>query len=61
MSFPGSGRSGSRPRAGHPGNVHHPQLHRGDIDQVVDELTTGVPIRRYDGFETDDKGIYPPP
>jgi hypothetical protein len=29
------------------------------IDQAVDELTAScVPIQRYDGFETDDKGIY---
>jgi catechol 2,3-dioxygenase-like lactoylglutathione lyase family enzyme len=30
-----------------------------DIDQAVDKLTArGVPIRRYQGFDTDDKGIY---
>ena len=30
-----------------------------DIDQTVDELAArGVPIQRYEGFETDDKGIY---
>lgn len=30
-----------------------------DIDQAVDELTArGVEIRRYEGFETDDRGIY---
>jgi hypothetical protein len=30
-----------------------------EIDQAVDELTAScVPIQRYDGFETDDKGIY---
>jgi hypothetical protein len=30
-----------------------------DIDQAVDELTIrGVAIQRYEGFETDDKGIY---
>ena len=30
-----------------------------DIDQAVDELTArGVHIERYEGFETDDKGIY---
>jgi predicted enzyme related to lactoylglutathione lyase len=30
-----------------------------DIDQAVDELTArGVRIRRYAGFETDDRGIY---
>jgi catechol 2,3-dioxygenase-like lactoylglutathione lyase family enzyme len=30
-----------------------------DIDQAVDELTArGVPIQRYEGFDTDDKGIY---
>jgi catechol 2,3-dioxygenase-like lactoylglutathione lyase family enzyme len=29
-----------------------------DIDETVDELTTrGVPIQRYEGFDTDDKGI----
>jgi catechol 2,3-dioxygenase-like lactoylglutathione lyase family enzyme len=33
-----------------------------DIDQAVDELTArGVPIQRYDGFPTDDKGIYRAP
>ena len=30
-----------------------------DIDQAVDELTArGVRVLRYEGFETDDKGIY---
>ena len=30
-----------------------------DIDQAVDELTArGVPIRRYEGFQTDARGIY---
>jgi catechol 2,3-dioxygenase-like lactoylglutathione lyase family enzyme len=30
-----------------------------DIDQAVDELNArGVPILRYEGFESDDKGIY---
>jgi predicted enzyme related to lactoylglutathione lyase len=30
-----------------------------DIDRAVDELTTrGVPIQRYEGFQSDDKGIY---
>jgi predicted enzyme related to lactoylglutathione lyase len=30
-----------------------------DIDQAVDELSAwGVPFQRYEGFETDDKGIY---
>jgi catechol 2,3-dioxygenase-like lactoylglutathione lyase family enzyme len=30
-----------------------------DIDQAVDELAArGVPIQRYEGFQTDDKGIY---
>jgi predicted enzyme related to lactoylglutathione lyase len=30
-----------------------------DIDQAVDELNArGVPILRYEGFDTDDKGIY---
>jgi predicted enzyme related to lactoylglutathione lyase len=30
-----------------------------DIDQAVDELSArGVPILRYEGFDTDDKGIY---
>jgi predicted enzyme related to lactoylglutathione lyase len=30
-----------------------------DIDDAVDELTArGVRIQRYEGFETDDKGIY---
>lgn len=30
-----------------------------DIDQAVDELTTrGVPIRRYEGIQTDARGIY---
>jgi hypothetical protein len=30
-----------------------------DIDQAVDELTArGVPIQHYQGFDTDDKGIY---
>jgi predicted enzyme related to lactoylglutathione lyase len=30
-----------------------------DIDQAVDELTArGVPIQRYEGFQTDDRGIY---
>jgi predicted enzyme related to lactoylglutathione lyase len=30
-----------------------------DIDQAVDELNArGVPILRYEGFKTDDKGIY---
>ena len=30
-----------------------------DIDQAVDELAIrGVAIQRYEGFETDDKGIY---
>ena len=30
-----------------------------EIDQAVDELTAcGVSILRYEGFETDDKGIY---
>jgi predicted enzyme related to lactoylglutathione lyase len=30
-----------------------------DIDQAVDELTArGVSILRYEGFQTDDKGIY---
>jgi predicted enzyme related to lactoylglutathione lyase len=30
-----------------------------DIDQAVDELNArGVPIQRYEGFKTDDKGIY---
>jgi catechol 2,3-dioxygenase-like lactoylglutathione lyase family enzyme len=30
-----------------------------DIDQAVDELTArGVPILRYEGFETDARGIY---
>jgi hypothetical protein len=30
-----------------------------DIDQAVDELTIrGVAIQRYEGFDTDDKGIY---
>ena len=33
-----------------------------DIDQAVDELTArGVPIQRYDGFPTDEKGIYRAP
>jgi catechol 2,3-dioxygenase-like lactoylglutathione lyase family enzyme len=31
----------------------------GNIDQAVDELNArGVPILRYEGFKTDDKGIY---
>jgi predicted enzyme related to lactoylglutathione lyase len=30
-----------------------------EIDQAVDELSArGVPILRYEGFATDDKGIY---
>ena len=30
-----------------------------DIDQAVDDLTSrGVPIQHYQGFDTDDKGIY---
>lgn len=30
-----------------------------DIDQAVDELTAqGVRIQRYEGFQTDDRGIY---
>jgi catechol 2,3-dioxygenase-like lactoylglutathione lyase family enzyme len=30
-----------------------------DIDQAADELTAlGVPILRYEGFDTDDRGIY---
>jgi catechol 2,3-dioxygenase-like lactoylglutathione lyase family enzyme len=30
-----------------------------DIDRAVDELTArGVPIQRYEGFDTDDMGIY---
>jgi catechol 2,3-dioxygenase-like lactoylglutathione lyase family enzyme len=30
-----------------------------DIDQAVDELTVrGVPIQRYEGFDTDGRGIY---
>ena len=30
-----------------------------DIDQAVDELNArGVPILRYEGFETNDMGIY---
>jgi predicted enzyme related to lactoylglutathione lyase len=30
-----------------------------DIDQAVDELAyRGVPIQRYEGFDTDDRGIY---
>jgi catechol 2,3-dioxygenase-like lactoylglutathione lyase family enzyme len=30
-----------------------------DIDQAVDELAVrGVPTQQYEGFETDDKGIY---
>jgi predicted enzyme related to lactoylglutathione lyase len=30
-----------------------------DIDQAVDELNArGVSIQRYEGFKTDDKGIY---
>jgi catechol 2,3-dioxygenase-like lactoylglutathione lyase family enzyme len=30
-----------------------------DIDQAVDELTArGVPIQRYEGFQTDGRGIY---
>jgi predicted enzyme related to lactoylglutathione lyase len=30
-----------------------------DIDQAIDELTArGVPIQRYEGIDTDDKGIY---
>jgi catechol 2,3-dioxygenase-like lactoylglutathione lyase family enzyme len=30
-----------------------------DIDQAVDELTArGVPIHRYERFQTDDRGIY---
>ena len=30
-----------------------------DIDQAVDELSArGVPTLRYEGFATDDKGIY---
>ena len=30
-----------------------------DIDQAVDELTAlGVPNQRYEGFQTDDRGIY---
>ena len=30
-----------------------------DIDQAVDELTIrGVAIQRYEGFDTDEKGIY---
>jgi predicted enzyme related to lactoylglutathione lyase len=30
-----------------------------DIDQAVDELTArGVPVQHYQGFDTDDKGIY---
>jgi catechol 2,3-dioxygenase-like lactoylglutathione lyase family enzyme len=30
-----------------------------DIDQAVDELTArGVPIQRYEDFQTDDRGIY---
>ena len=30
-----------------------------DIDQAVDELTArGVPIQRYEGFQTDARGIY---
>jgi catechol 2,3-dioxygenase-like lactoylglutathione lyase family enzyme len=30
-----------------------------DIDQAVDELTArGVPIQRYESFDTDDRGIY---
>jgi catechol 2,3-dioxygenase-like lactoylglutathione lyase family enzyme len=31
----------------------------GHIDQAVDDLTSrGVPIQHYQGFDTDDKGIY---
>jgi catechol 2,3-dioxygenase-like lactoylglutathione lyase family enzyme len=30
-----------------------------EIDQAIDELTArGVPIQRYEGIDTDDKGIY---
>jgi len=30
-----------------------------DIDQAIDELTArGVPIQRYEGFQTDARGIY---
>jgi catechol 2,3-dioxygenase-like lactoylglutathione lyase family enzyme len=30
-----------------------------DIDRAVDELTArGVPIQRYEGLDTDDRGIY---
>jgi catechol 2,3-dioxygenase-like lactoylglutathione lyase family enzyme len=30
-----------------------------DIGQAVDELTArGVPIQRYQGFDTDDRGVY---
>ena len=30
-----------------------------DIDQAVDELADlGVPVQRYEGFHTDDRGIY---
>jgi catechol 2,3-dioxygenase-like lactoylglutathione lyase family enzyme len=30
-----------------------------DINQALDELTArGVPIQRYEGFQTDDRGIY---
>jgi hypothetical protein len=30
-----------------------------DIDQTLDELTArGVPIQRYEGFQTDARGIY---
>jgi hypothetical protein len=30
-----------------------------DIDQAIDELTArGVPIQRYEGFQTDTRGIY---
>jgi hypothetical protein len=40
-----------------PARRRPPQLD--DIDQAVDELTIrGVAIQRYEGFQTDDKGVY---
>jgi len=57
--------AGGRPTLIYPKDDHEPASFTilnfpvDDIDQAVDELTIrGVAIQRYEGFDTDDKGIY---
>ena len=53
---PNPGLSQTRPQ---PGSFTVLNFAVDDIDQAVDELSArGVPFQRYEGFETDDKGIY---